>query len=155
VIALRSRPVAAALLLLWTAVVWKLCTADHVPLGPRYPWSPWLWNLGHAPLFGLWAALVALVVKPGRVAGPAQRVGGNGAGRVWLLAASAGVLFGLLVEWRQAYIPGRTASALDVLTDAIGAFGVPWALATGALFSWRAVAVFVTAAAAALIATVW
>jgi hypothetical protein len=42
-----------------------------------------------------------------------------------------------------------------VVTDSIGAFGVPWALSTGRLFSWRAVAVFLAAGAAALVATMW
>jgi len=63
------------------------------------------------------------------------------------------VTYGLLIEWRQAYIPGRVASGWDLLTDAIGALGVPWALSTGALFSGRAVAVFIGAAAMAAGAT--
>jgi VanZ family protein len=57
------------------------------------------------------------------------------------------VAYGVLVEWRQASIPRRVASGYDVLTDAVGALGVPWALATGALVSKRAVVVFLVALA--------
>jgi hypothetical protein len=153
VIAIRSRPVALALLAAWTALVLDLCLSDHVPRVPRYPWAPWVWNLGHAPLFGGWAALLAVSLRPGRCPGPAP--GERREHRAWLAAALAGVAFGTFVEWRQAHIPGRTASGLDVLTDAIGAFGVPWALATGALLTRRALAVLGVASLAALAATWW
>ena len=59
----------------------------------------------------------------------------------------------MLLEGKQSGIPGRAASAWDVLTDSIGALGVPWALSTGVLLSGRAVAVFVAAAAMAAAAT--
>jgi len=169
-IAISSRPVAIALLAGWTAMVWGLCTADRIPHVPRYVWTPWVFNLGHAPLFGGWAALLAVSLRPGVCPGPAEaRASGAAAPgrlantapdddawrdhRIWWAVALAGVVFGTLVEWRQAAIPGRTASALDVVTDAVGAFGVPWALATGALFTRRALAVFCAAGLAALVAT--
>ena len=162
-IGISSRPVAAALLLAWTAMIWTVCTTRHVPHVPGYVWAPWAWNLGHAPLFGGFSALLAVTLAPGRCPGPraprGQEHAGSGdeaarrAERIWLAAALAGVAFGVLIEWRQASVPGRTASALDVVTDATGAFGVPWALATGALFTWRTLLVLVAAGIAAAFAT--
>ncbi len=172
-IAIRSRLVAVLLFLCWTAMVWELCTTARMPRLPRYVWSPWIWNLGHAPLFGGWAALLAVSLRPGVCPGPAATSAAATSAvaatpavarsahdgdllrdqRIWWAAALAGVAFGALIEWRQASVPGRTASALDVVTDAVGAFGVPWALATGALFTRRTLAVFGAAGLAALAAT--
>ena len=196
-IGISSRPVAAALLLAWSAMIWTVCTTSHVPHVPSYPWMPWAWNLGHAPLFGGFSALLAVTLRPGRCPGPRPRSHGSpppsdrvpsgdattggraspgaaaaggqassggavraGASvaarrdeRIWVAAALAGVAFGVLIEWRQSHVPGRTASLLDVATDAAGAFGVPWALATGALLTSRTLLVFVAAGIAAWAAT--
>lgn len=66
----------------------------------------------------------------------------NGAGRdFWVLpffAVGIAVLFGVIDEVHQAYVPGRTASEADVATDALGAaLGV----SLGALFGgfWRTI----------------
>jgi hypothetical protein len=171
-IGISSRPVAAALLAAWTAMIWTVCTTRHVPHVPSYAWVPWAWNLGHAPLFGGFSALLAVTLRPGRCPGPHVGAARRGAtsplartaespadadarrdARIWLAAALAGVVFGALIEWRQAYVPGRTASALDVVTDTMGAFGVPWALSTGSLLTWRTAVVFVAGGLAALAAT--
>ena len=69
-IGISSRPVAAALLLAWTAMIWTVCTTSHVPHVPSYAWVPWAWNLGHAPLFGGFSALLAVTLRPGRCPGP-------------------------------------------------------------------------------------
>jgi VanZ family protein len=43
----------------------------------------------------------------------------------WLTALIFCVLFGVLDEWHQSYVPGRCADFKDVLADSIGAsFGV-------------------------------
>lgn len=136
---------ALTLAVAWGLLTWVLLTSPKVQVGTWYPWMPWVWNLAHAPLFGVQAALIALTLRPGRVPG-------RDAQRAFLAGAALAVLYGTLIEWRQAHLPGRTASGLDVITDAVGALGVPWALATGVLFSRRALVVFVVASFAALLA---
>ena len=143
-IRLPSRILALALLVGWTALIWWLMTGARVSVGERTWWGLWARNMTHAPLFGVHAALAALVVRP--VAGERSREG-RAEHRAFLVGVAVAVAYGLLVEWRQASLPRRVASGYDLLTDAVGALGVPWALATGALFSKRAVVVFVLAAA--------
>ncbi len=150
-IGLRSRSAAAALALLWAGVLWELCTTTKVHVSGRWIGMRWLTNLTHAPLFGVLAALVALAIVPGRVPGPDAEA--RPARAAFAAAAALAVAYGVGIEWRQAYIPGRTASGFDVITDAVGAFGVPWALATGALWSRRAAVVFLVASVAAALAT--
>jgi hypothetical protein len=55
--------------------------------------------------------------------------------------------YGVLLEWVQSGIPGRSADSLDVVMDAIGALGVPWGLSSGWLFGRRTWVVFALAAA--------
>jgi hypothetical protein len=152
-IALRSRPLALGLAAGWAVLTWVLLTSKDAPVGPWYPWMPWVFNLSHAPLFGVQAALIGLTLRPGAVPGPDAVPPDRSARRAFLLGAALALLYGVLIEWRQAQVPGRTASGLDVITDGIGALGVPWALATGALLSRRALIVFVAASLAALLAT--
>jgi hypothetical protein len=150
-IRLQSRAVTLALLVGWTALIWWLMTSARVSVGERSWWGMWARNLMHAPLFGVHAALAALAMRPGRVPGPVAQAARDAAGRAeqraFLVGVAIAVAFGVLVEWRQASIPRRVASGYDVLTDAVGALGVPWALATGALVSKRAVVVFLVALA--------
>ena len=152
-IRLGSRPLALLLLVAWSGLIWWLMTRTQVTVGDRWWWGPWARNLLHAPLFGVHAALAALTVRPGPVPGPSSGPGRVPERRAYLLAAAVALAYGVLIEWRQAGIPGRAASGWDVLTDLVGALGVPWALSTGALLSGRACAVFVVAAAVAAAAT--
>jgi hypothetical protein len=153
VIRLGSRSLALLLLIGWSALIWWLMTRAKVTVGERYWWGPWARNLAHAPLFGVHATLAALALRPGAVPGPSTEPARRFEHRAYLLAVAVAVAYGVLIEWKQASIPGRVASGWDVLTDSIGALGVPWALSTGALLSGRAVAVFVAAAAMAAAAT--
>jgi hypothetical protein len=157
-LALHSRTLALLLAAGWAVLVWTMLTSTRVSVGPWYPWMPWVWNLGHAPLFGVQAALIGLALRPGRVPGPGatdadEPRAAHAGRRAFFLGAALALVYGVLIEWRQAQVPGRHASGLDVITDAVGALGVPWALATGALFSRRALVVFLVASVAALIAT--
>lgn len=156
-IRLSSRTLVLALFAGWTALIWWLMTRAHVSVGERAWWGLWARNLVHAPLFGVHAALAALLVRPGRVPGPvpgpARGAEGRAEHRAFLAGAAVAVAYGLLVEWRQATIPRRAASGWDLLTDAVGALGVPWALATGALVSRRAVVVLLVAIVASAAAT--
>src|SRR5262245_54131008 len=137
--AARLRLLAAVLAVLWAVLLWELCTSTRVTRGTWYWWTPWAFNLAHAPLFGVLAALTALALRPvGEPSGLTTLLRAvpspEGAGRAaFLLAAAATVLYGAALEWVQASIPGRRADGLDVVLDAAGALGVPWALASGAL----------------------
>lgn len=146
-IRLGSRSAALALWLAWTGLIWWLMTGAKVTVGEHVWWGHWARNLIHAPLFGLHAALAALVLRPGAVPGPSAEAARRPEHRAYLLAVAVALTYGLLIEWRQAHIPGRTSSSWDLLTDAIGALGVPWALSTGALVTGRAMVVFMLAAA--------
>jgi hypothetical protein len=158
-IRLSSRPLALVLFVGWTALIWWLMTRAVVTVGEHRWWGPWARNLAHAPLFGMHAALAALLVRPGRVSGPvrgpasARDLAGRAEHRAYLFGIAVAIGYGVLVEWRQAGIPRRVASGYDVVTDAVGALGVPWALASGALLTRRAVLVFLVAAAASALAT--
>lgn len=48
-----------------------------------------------------------------------------------VFAVLLATLYGLTDEWHQAYVPGRSSDALDMLADAVGAMlgsGMLWAL---------------------------
>lgn len=93
------------------AAVWwsssRAGTGVPVPL-----WRGVLHNGGHVVAFGLLALSVELAGSP-----PA------GAGRRWPLpiAPAVATLYGIVDELHQRLVPGRQASVLDVLSDAIGA----------------------------------
>lgn len=74
-----------------------------------------LFNIGHAPLFGFWAGGVAFALAA-RIPRPLPDLG------CALAAVAATVAFGALDEWHQSFVPGRTSSWTDVVTDAIGAW---------------------------------
>jgi len=108
-----------SLLTLWgpfiaaLAVVFWLSSMSYVP-GTRYVWDKALHTVGYAGL-----GLLALRAFHGGFHAP--RVAPT------LLAASAVILWGISDEFHQSFVPGRDASALDVVADAVGftvAFGV-------------------------------
>ena len=112
------------LLALPRPAAWALCVAwcDLITWSSSRPASvepsPWWWgvlsNGAHAPLFGLLASWVALLV-PRERGWPAL---GTGA-RIGVCLAIAAL--GVADELHQSNVPGRDMSALDVLTDVAGA----------------------------------
>ena len=48
--------------------------------------------------------------------------------RWWLVAALVALTYSMLLEWRQLGLEHRSGSVIDLLTNAVGAFGMPWAL---------------------------
>lgn len=111
---------AALLVLGWSAMVWMVLGSDDPPVKASFPGSGLLFNAGHAALFGAEAFLLGCLVAPGRVRAPT-------AGR-WLAVAVVAFVYSALLEWRQAGLEHRTGSVADLLTNAVGAFGMPWAL---------------------------
>lgn len=98
-----------SLTLLWAAVIF---VASSIPRGAPIP----LPGAGvdkpvHALVYGVLGLLLALT---GRARGAAP-------GRAAVASALLGLAYGITDELHQTFTPGRTASAADVLADAIGA----------------------------------
>lgn len=87
--------------------------ASSFPGGPTRSsaLASWLHNGGHVVAY---AALGSALLLAGPR--PTARVGGWWLGS-WLLATA----YGGVDEWHQSWVPGRTASLGDVLSDAVGA----------------------------------
>ncbi len=84
------------------AFIW-LCSSRPLPLMPL----PRHWDkLAH---FAAWALLAVLLAR-----------GVRGRGGLWAPLAMA-VVYGLVDEVHQSFVPGREMSALDLLADALGA----------------------------------
>ena len=88
------------------AAIFVLSSLSRIPGGER------VWDkLAHALVFGLLAALALRAAHGGRrVLRP----------RPTLVTATAVVVWGILDEVHQRFVPGRTASVLDVLADGVG-----------------------------------
>lgn len=117
---LQRLPRALGLLaaLVWALVIWKLSDQPSDDSPPVF-WKSWLWNCGHAPLFGFLAfwGVAALPRERGwpRISIPAG---------LTILALVLG--YGIVDEVHQASSPGRAASAFDVATDLVGAACTIW-----------------------------
>lgn len=148
--------------LAWAALIWVLCASTD-PLGlPRDPWLRYLQELAHAVLFGVQAALLLHALRPepvrvGLVRAPPDQAGAAARAAVprrgpWIAAALGALAYGAFVEWWQGRVPGRVASGYDLLSDAVGAFGLLWIVAGGRLLGPRTVPVALAALLAAWLA---
>lgn len=118
-------PLALLIVVLWGLVIWDLSsTRVPLPRGPHLGWE-FLSNLAHAPLFGLLALWVAAVVLRERDGGWPRPSRARDA-----LVLGSVLAYGVLDELHQSRVPGRDASALDVLTDVVGAAVVLWIVRT-------------------------
>jgi hypothetical protein len=131
------------LLLLWSGAIWWGLTTTRVSDTAWFPGSGLVFNLGHAVLFGVEALLLGWVLHP-------EERPGHGR---WLLASTLAWLYSAGLEGRQGFLDGREASLADLLTNAIGAFGVPWMLADRTTRARRAVWVGLGALGSALLDT--
>lgn len=100
------------------ALIWRLSS------GPIDVPSGWGWelatNFAHAPFFALLAVLAARA---------ASSRSGETSRTSLLLALGVAVGWGIADELHQSQISGRTASLLDLATDATGAAVALWLLA--------------------------
>jgi hypothetical protein len=128
------RPIAAAATLAWMASIFWL-SSDRRDLLPPGPLGRFGGNAAHAPIFGLLALLAA-------------RATGSTA-----LGVAVAVGYGVADEWHQSFVPGRTPSAFDLGTDAVGAAVALWLVALPASLPPPAVARRVVAAASAVALT--
>ncbi len=99
----------------WMGLIWRLSAQTFEPAEPSFAYSV-VSNLAHAPLFGVLALLLAALLVPRPVREPAD-LGRPRALLVLLLVCA----YGLFDEWHQSRVPGRDASPLDVVTDAVAA----------------------------------
>jgi hypothetical protein len=109
---------------LWMFGIWLLSSRDLGPKGTTAGLGAVLGNLAHAPLFGLLGLLFASAFLRG-AGGAWPRIGRAATLRVLLPV----LVYGIVDELHQSYTPGRDASALDVLTDVVGAGCVLWIIA--------------------------
>lgn len=105
--------------LAWAALILFLGTRPVADL--RLPAIPGLDKVAHAGAYGVLGFLVV------------RALGAAGARRSLLWGAAIGLVWGILDEWTQAAIPGRTAEIGDLLADVAGAAAGGWiAFRTGA-----------------------
>lgn len=108
-------------LLAWMGLIFFLSAQPDLP-HPETGWADLLFSSGaHAFVFGVLAVLWA------RALGQRKHA--------WLPALGLTLLYALSDEFHQAFVPGRTPDALDVLCDGLGA-ALALALAL-ALWGWR------------------
>ncbi len=107
-------PALFALSLLWAAGIHALSVLPGATFGEVGPLGGFLFNLAHAPLFGLLCFFLALALaRRGALPDlPWKRM---------LAAVALTVAFACCDEWHQSLVEGRSASAADVITDFAGA----------------------------------
>ncbi|MCY2959349.1 MAG: VanZ family protein [Planctomycetota bacterium] len=106
--------IGAALLCAWMVLIWTLSAQPPSDLSQGSHTGAWVTNLAHAPEYAGLALWLALAVRrPGADVAPTARAA------FWILAFC--VLHGAVDELHQGTVPGRDASAFDVLTDLCGA----------------------------------
>jgi hypothetical protein len=112
----------------WMVMIWSLSRREGSDM-PASGYWPVLANLGHAFLFGILCLLLAaLVLRPGPRPVPGGTWPELGWRRVLSLLLAVGA-YGLVDEWHQSRVPGRSPSLLDILTDLVGAACVLWIIA--------------------------
>jgi len=111
-------PLAACL-----ALIWVLSDQPSLPgPGERGSLIRDVFNYGsHALIYAVVAVLASRVIEHRSVALP-QWLGAHPR----LGAAAFALAWGLLDEWHQSYVPGRTASLWDASTDLLGALVGLW-----------------------------
>lgn len=117
-------PLVWTLVVAWMGAIWLLSSrhgSDQTASSLRAVVA----NMAHAPVFGLLGLMIAAaLLRPAAVAGwPAVDLR-RGA------SVLAGVgIYAVIDEWHQSFVPGRSSSAMDVLTDLLGAGCVLWIVA--------------------------
>jgi VanZ family protein len=107
---------APVLALAWAGLIFALSSISPPPPRGASLARAFAGNLFHALEYGVLALLLALAL-PRRAGWPA--LGARSVAAIVLACA----LYGVSDELHQSFVPGRDASALDVLTDLAGAAG--------------------------------
>lgn len=108
--------------LFWAWGLWLLSSTKGAPIEEgRSLALAWVYNTGHAFLFGVLALLcVANLPRQGNWVALTLRRS--------LLILILVMSYGLLDEWHQSWVPRRSASGLDLLTDLVGAVATLWVI---------------------------
>jgi len=101
------------------AIEFGLSAQPRVPAGPFPHADKWAHAITYAALAAAWLRALA-----------GGRWEGVTADRA-LWAAVAAVAYGVTDEWHQSFVPGRSAEAIDLVADTVGA-----GLAAGGLGAW-------------------
>lgn len=107
VIALLQRRLRVLTVLLAAAIVLALLIGGAQPVAVGLVPAPWD-KLAHAAVFAVLALSVGLA-------------SGQRGRRVLALAVCGALLIGVLDEWHQIFLPGRSAGLDDLAADAVGA----------------------------------
>ena len=113
------RVFALALAFAWMGMIWSLSSGSAPATPVNLFWST-VSNLVHAPLFGILALWLALVLPR-----TASRWPVLGAREIAVVLATV-LLYGIVDEWHQAARPDRHPSVLDILTDLVGGACTLW-----------------------------
>jgi len=108
--------------LLWMAAIFAMSAQRVVPQAPGFSVEVTA-VAGHLVCYGI-LALLLLWALPAGVVRPRYRV---------VLAVLLATLYGASDEFHQSFVPGRSATAFDVIVDAVGAI-----LAVMLYAAWRA-----------------
>ncbi len=108
------RAAAIAIVLGWLVAIYALSARSSTGGSEGPSWMGFVLNLGHAPLFGLLALWLTLLLPR---EGGWPRLGRAEFG--WVLAAV--LAYAVSDELHQVSVPGRSAQVLDVVTDVVGA----------------------------------
>ena len=115
------RPIAAGAALGWMVLIWWL-SSGPIDIRPPIPISGFVWNLAHAPVFGLLAALVAAAAAPRPLPADWPHPGRTAC----LVAFVAVAIWAAADELHQSRVVGRHGSPFDFATDLAGAAGALW-----------------------------
>ncbi len=100
----------------WMALIFWLSSGTIDSPLPRHRWSSFVSNCAHFPLYGVLASCWRLFFVA------TDSIRGS---RATLIAIAIAALYGVSDEVHQSFVPGRSASVYDVMTDLGGAaFGV-------------------------------
>lgn len=116
-----SRPLAVAAAGGWMLLIWWL-SSGPIDVHPPIPEMDFFWNLAHAPVFGVLAALTAVAVTPRPLPGSWPDPGRRARLVAFLLVAA----WAATDELHQGRVPGRSSSPFDFATDVVGAACVLW-----------------------------
>lgn len=115
------RTVAGAAAVGWMLLIWWL-SSGTIDVKPPLPASGFFWNLAHAPVFGILAALTATALAPRPL--PSSWPDPGRLARLATFVVAVG--WAALDELHQASVAGRHGSLFDLATDAAGVASVLW-----------------------------
>ncbi|MCG8431416.1 MAG: VanZ family protein [Candidatus Omnitrophica bacterium] len=97
------------LTLLWMGVIFISSSLPGERVTPFFPHAD---KAAHFVIYGILGMLFSRSLH--------LQIDGLSRGRIWVITVLFCLLYGILDEWHQSFVPGRDVCALDVLFDALG-----------------------------------